>query len=433
MVLQFLVTLALVALVIPDRLFEKIWVGHNREIVVTALLAAFMQQQVLQTVAQIGESLRKTVKVQLLTLLFGVINLGVLLLLLMFELMTLRNVLFAMMLQGAIASFSIYWVLRGDHDAPSEKDEPFNVLVLEYWVFCRPLIALALITFLYDFADKWMLQNYGGSTQQGYFQIANQFANAILLATSSIISVFWKEIAAAWEKRDHVRVTTLYRKATRGLVILAAIASGLVIPWSEQLVVALLGPTYGQAWPVLAIMLLYPIHLPLGIIGGSTLLAIGQTQKHMMICVVGMLVSMPFAYLLLAPVTSGGLAMGAWGLAIKLWSLNVISTNIQAWIIAKYGGWKYDWKYQVVGIPLMIVLGFFVKFLMGFVWDLNDISVTNLLALAALASFLYAFFVMWAIWLLPWLVGLEKREVLNMVRPIGGRIKVALLGSGSAK
>lgn len=428
--LQFLITLALVALIIPAGLFEKIWLGHNREIVIIAFLAAFMQQQVLQTVSQIGESMRKTVKVQLLTLLMAMIYLALLSLLFMFGAMTQKNILLAMILQGTVASLSIYWVLRKDQALPSEKNATNKQIILEYWVYCKPLIVLSLVTFLYDFADKWMLQKFGGATQQGFFQIANQFSNAILLATTSILGIFWKEIADAWAKRDHIRIATLYRKATRGLVILSAIASGLVLPWSEQVVGILLGPVYAQAWPVLAVMLLYPIHLPMGIIGGSTLLATGQTRKHMLICVAGMLVSVPFSYLMLAPATEGGFGLGAMGLAIKLVMLSVVSVNVQAWVIARYNGWQHDWKFQVVGIPLMILLGYFVKFLIGLIWDLDDASMTNLFLPVLLTSFFYAIFVMWAIWLLPWLIGLEKTDVENMFTPLGDRIKSALFRSG---
>ena len=432
--LQFLITLTLVAWIIPSSLFEKIWLGHNREIVIIAFLAAFMQQQVLQTISQIGESMRKTVKLQLLTLLMAMIYLVALTLLFVFEVMTQKNILFAMIFQGAIATLLVYWVLRKDQALPFERDATFKQIILEYWVYCKPLIALSLITFLYDFADKWMLQKFGGATQQGFFQIANQFSNAILLATMSIVNIFWKEIADAWAKRDHIRIAMLYRKITRGLVMLSAIASGLLLPWSEQVVMILLGPTYAQAWPVLAVMLLYPIHLPMGIIGGSTLLATGQTHKHMLIGVVGMLVSMPISYLMLAPSTEGvvlGFGLGAIGLASKLVMLSIVSVNIQAWIIAKYNGWKFDWVFQVVGIPLMIALGYFVKFLIGLIWDLDDVSITNLFLPALLTSFLYTVFVMWAIWLLPWLIGLEKKDIENMLAPLGGRIKSAIFSSGN--
>lgn len=431
--LQFFITLALVAAIIPASLFEKIWLGHSREIVLIAFFATFMQQQVLQTVSQVGESMRKTVKVQLLTLTIAMIYLAVISILLLYGLLTTENVLFAMIFQSALASLSVYWILRKNHAQPSEKDASLNQIFLEYWVYCKPLIVLAVITFLYDFADKWMLQKFGGATQQGFFQIANQFANAILLATTSIVGIFWKEIADAWEKRDHVRIAMLYRKATRGLVMFSAIAAGLVLPWSEQVVTGLLGPLYAESWPVLAIMLLYPIHLPMGIIGGSTLLAIGQTQKHMLICVIGMLVSMPFAYFMLAPIMAGGLALGAWGLALKLVSLNVVTTNIQAFIIAKYSRWKYDWAFQIVGIPLMVALGYFVKFLSGVIWNLDVVTLANLFMPVIFASILYAFLVASVLWMLPWLIGLDKNELRDLLKPLGRRFNLMLGSSGKSK
>lgn len=418
---QFFITLALVAIIIPASLFEKVWLGHTREIVLLAFLATFMQQQILQTVSQIGESMRKTVKVQLLTLIVAMIYLAIISLLLLYEMLTTENVLFTMMFQSALASLCIYWLLRENHVQPSEKDASLNQIITEYWVYCKPLIVLAVITFFYDFADKWMLQKFGGSAQQGFFQIANQFASAILLATTSIVGIFWKEIADAWEKRDHVRVAMLYRRATRGLVMFSAIAAGAVLPWSEQVVTLLLGPIYAESWPVLAIMLLYPIHLPMGIIGGSTLLAVGQTKKHMLICVVGMLVSMPFAYFMLAPIMAGGLALGAWGLAIKLVSLNVLSTNIQALVIARFSRWKYDWMFQVVGVPLMIALGYLVKFLTGSIWNLDVVSLTNLLMPVIFASTLYGLLVIGVLWMLPWLIGLDNYELKMVLKPLGLR------------
>jgi O-antigen/teichoic acid export membrane protein len=211
--------------------------------------------------------------------------------------------------------------------------------------------------------------------------------------------------------------------------MLSAIASGLVFPWTEQIVLFLLGANYAESWSVLAIMLLYPIHLPMGVIGGSTLLAIGQTHKHMLICVIAMLLSMPIAYLMLAPVTAGGLAFGALGLAIKLVSLNVISTNIQAWVIARYNGWKFDWLFQVVGIPLMIALGYLLKLLAGLFWNLHDTHITNMILPVLLTGVLYTSLVILTIWLLPWLIGLERNEIKKIFIPLGIQMK-SLLGLG---
>jgi O-antigen/teichoic acid export membrane protein len=79
------------------------------------------------------------------------------------------------------------------------------------------MITLALVSFSYDFTNKWILQKFGGANQQGYFQVANQFAAVSLFATTSILDFFWKEIAHAWGAQDLARVVMLYRKVSRVL------------------------------------------------------------------------------------------------------------------------------------------------------------------------------------------------------------------------
>jgi O-antigen/teichoic acid export membrane protein len=44
-----------------------------------------------------------------------------------------------------------------------------------------------------------------------------------------------------------------------------------------------LGSVYAHAWPVLAIMLLYPIHQSMGQIRGTMLFASGQTHRYMFV------------------------------------------------------------------------------------------------------------------------------------------------------
>lgn len=419
--LQFVITLSLVALIIPDSVFERIWLGHNREIVVIAFLAAFMQQQVWQTVGQIGESMRKTVKVQLLNLSIAMIYLAMVSLLLAMGSMSVGKILFLMIVQYAAATLLAYRFLKEDQAGAAEKDASIEQIVREYWAYCKPLIALSLVGFLYDFADKWMLQKFGGAAQQGYFQIANQFSTISLLATTSILNIFWKEASNALARQDYARAAMLYRKVSRGLVMLGAITTGLLLPWSEQIVMLFLGQAYAQAWPVLAIMLLYPIHQSMGQIGGTMLLASGHTHKYMVVSMAIILVSVPLSYLLLAPATGTlipGLGMGALGIASKMVLLGIVSVNVQAWVIARYSGWTLDWIFQAVGIPLMIGLGYLAKILVGLLWNLEDIGMADLIVPVILAAFAYIILVVWMLWLLPWLIGTDRGEIISLMRKL---------------
>ena len=81
-----------------------------------------------------------------------------------------------------------------------------------------------------------------------------------------------------------------------------------------------------------------------------------------------MLASFALSYLLLAPPTGvlvPGLGMGAMGIATKMVLLAMIFANIQVWVVARFSGWKFDWVYQIVGIPLMLGLGYLIKMLTG--------------------------------------------------------------------
>ncbi len=414
---QFFVALAMLWLIIPSNLFEKVWLGHSREIVLLAFAAAFMQQQVWQTIGQIGEAMRKTVKVQLMNLVVALLYFLVILLLSQYGQLSVEKILLILVGQYVAATVFAYRILKEDWAEPPTDESALSKIFSDYWKYCKPLVALSLASFAYQFADKWMLQKFGGATQQGYFQIASQFAAVSLLATTSILNVFWKEIAEAWEKQNRARAAMLYRKVSRGLVMMGAIISGMLLPWSEQIVKIFLGTAYAHAWPVLAVMLLYPIHQSMGQIGGTMLLASGQTHRYTFVSIAMMLLSIPMTYFVLAPPVDlwlPGLGMGALGLACKMVVLGIVSVNIQAGVIAHYGGWKFDWVFQVVGIPLMIVLGIVVKLLVGLLWNLENTGIAGLIAPVTIASVAYLFMVAAAIWQLPWLIGADRSEIENL-------------------
>lgn len=415
---QFAATLALVGMVIPSSVFDRIWLGHNREIVLLAFVATFMQQQVWQTVVQIGEAMRKTVKVQFMNLAVALMYLTVVLLVLEYGRLSVELILLILIGQYVVAAVAAYRFLEKDIEGPSEEEKSSKEILRDYWQYCKPMVALALVGFAYDFTNKWMLQKFGGATQQGYFQIANQFAAVSLFATTSILNVFWKEIAHAWEMQDRARTSMLYRRVSRGLVMLGACISGLLLPWSEQIVNIFLGSAYAHAWPVLAIMLLYPIHQSMGQIGGTMLLASGQTHRYMFVSVATMLISIPVTYIVLAPASNEwlpGLEMGALGMACQMVVLGILSVNVQAWVIARHGGWKFDWVFQIVGIPMMIGIGVAVKYLVGKLWILENAGMHALIAPVAVMSAAYLLIVMTVIWQFPWLVGLKSSEIRRML------------------
>ena len=73
--LQVLLALLFIGLIIPDTWFEKIWLGHEKKLVLLVLVAVFMQQSVWKTMVQIGESKRLTHRIQLTNLSIAIVHL----------------------------------------------------------------------------------------------------------------------------------------------------------------------------------------------------------------------------------------------------------------------------------------------------------------------------------------------------------------------
>ena len=426
LLLQFVVTLSLVLILIPNEIFQKIWLGNLREIVALAFVASFMQQQIWQMVGQIGESTRKTIQVQSLNIGVACIYLAGISLLSIYGYMTVQKVMWIIVILYSVSSIVGYRLLVVHNLQINDDVITFKGLILEYKSYCQPMLGMAVAGFLYTFIDKWMLQKFGGSVQQGYFQIASQFAQISLLATVSILNIFWKEVAEATANKNHARVQRLYLTINRGLVMLSAIIAGLLLPWSKQIVNILLGQNYIEAWIVVAIMFLYPIHQSMGQIGGTMFMAGGNTRKYMILSISMMMFTLPISYFAMAPnegMLIPGLGLGAIGMAIYMVISSVFSVNIQAWVIARDHGWKFDWMYQAVGIPLMILLGYIVKFLVGLFWNLESAGIYNLIIPVFLSCLFYVVLVCMVLLIQPWLVGMDKIDIKLLLAhlSLGGR------------
>lgn len=429
--LQFFVTSIVIAIFIPSSVINDIWLGQSRNAVLLAFLASFMQQQVWNTMLQVCEARRLTVMVQLVSLAISIIHFFIIITLVIGNFLTVDTVLIAIAIEFAIACVAIWFLMRNRQENGSFsqlKKLNFSQILAKYWYFCRPLIAIAIFSFGYEFLDRWMLQRFGGSEQQGYYQVAAQFAAVSLIATTSILRILWKEIAEAYKSGDQERVTRLYIRANRGLLMLGAVISCFLVPWSKELTLLLLGEAYLAGWPILALMFLYPIHQSMGQINATMFMACERTKPYMQLTIIGLLISMPVTYVLLAPpegLLIAGLGFGAMGLAIKMLVMNVLLVNIQSWFLARYHGWNFEWKYQILGVALLLFFGFLTREITLILFDIGmKVDKLQMLLSMAFSGAAYISSVFVLLWMYPGFFGVEKYELKNIVDTIVTRFRL---------
>jgi len=257
-----------------------------------------------------------------------------------------------------------------------------------------------------------MLQNFGGSKEQGLYEIGYRFGALSLLITASLLNIFWKEIAEAKENGNLELMQKLYRKASRFLYTLGAVIAGFLVPWSGEIIRILLGPSYAGGSPVLALMLIHTSFASLAQINGSMLFASGETRAHVTFGIIFMGLSIPCSYYILASKEAyfPGLGLGSFGLAIKMLILLILNVNAVSWWISKTYGWKFDWVYQVVALGGALIFG---ELSFKFIVIVNSITPLNLFIKMGGAFLLYSGFAGTMIWLMPWVVGTSRQDIMN--------------------
>jgi O-antigen/teichoic acid export membrane protein len=425
---QFLFSAALVALLLPAVVVDRFWLGQEREMILLALLATFLQNQVWQTVVQLHEAVRRTIRVQMAGLLIVVVHLILVALMLFVSMLSIQALLQAIAAEYLVATLWLSKTLREavakeELAGPRPETLSLQAVFADYLHYCKPMVVIAVFTFCYEMADRWLLQRFGGASQQGFYQVASQLSTISLLATTSILNILWKEVAEASDGGDHARVVALRQKTTRVLVLLAAVVSCFLAPWAEQLVKILLGNEYRSAWPVLFVMLFYPIHQSMGQVNGTLFMATGQNSTYMKITVAGLLASIPISYVLIAPAHGAlvpGLDMGAMGLAIKIVGLNILFVNIQSWVIARHYGTEFQWWYQVSIILSLLAMGYGSQFAVqelipGIQETIGGGTKPTVLIGMALAGLIYLAGVFVLISRAPSLAGLDRHEVAELL------------------
>jgi O-antigen/teichoic acid export membrane protein len=432
---QFLFSLALVVLLLPASVVEQFWLGLDRDLVVLALVATFLQNQVWLTVVQMHEAVRQTVRIQVAGLLIILSHLILVCAMLLGDWLSLSALLWAIIGEYFVMAVWLSVRLRGAYamqlSTVNSCHDDWHSVFKEYFSYCRPMAVIAVFTFAYEMVDRWLLQRYGGASQQGFYQVAAQLSTISMLAASSILNILWKEIAEANERGVHKQVVDLYYKSTQSLVFIAAFVACFFVPWAETLVDKLLGSAFHSAWPVLALMLFYPIHQTVGQINGTLFMATGHNSVYMKLTVMGLLVSIPVSYLLIAPEAAWGeigLGLGAMGLAVKIVGLNFIFVNIQSWVISRHYGISFQWLQPLVVILILLLIGFACKFMVGQLHSILQQTIEasgdlSTLMWMSVAGVLYLAAGMVLVLQAPGLAGMRQDEVRHYLRKFGGMFR----------
>ena len=285
--------------------------------------------------------------------------------------------------------------------------------IKEFYEYSHPLFSFAVIGVVVGILDRWLLQKFAGSVQQGFFGLSYQIGAACFLFTSAMTSLIIREFSIAFGNNDLGEMARLFRRFVPLLYSIAAFFGCFACIQAGNITYIFGGEKFADATvanairPVM-IMALFPIHQTYGQLSSAVMFAAGQTKLYRNIGVLYLVLSLPMAYFLLAPVDKMGLNAGAVGLALKFVIVNILVVNVQLFFNARLLNLSFI-KYfchQILCVGFLIGLAYLSKIAVAQIGALQDKVIIGFL----LSGVLYSLMVFVLVYYQPIIIGLKQGE-----------------------
>lgn len=329
---------ALVALIILPGWGQLFWPAESGSAVILALLYAvgIWVGNVAGKIADAHGQTRIGEKMRLISK-FG--GLGAIALLFLASKLTI-DALFA--LQIAATTLSV-WLLDREMKskdiqlAPrfSLQREEFKKYGREFWKYSHPLLTYSLSGMIAAIADRWLLQHFSGSAEQGFYGMALQIGSLCLMFTSAMIPLLARDFSKADQDRNLAIISSNFELSVSRFYAIAAFLGVFMAVEADYIILALGGERFSNAGVATALMCLYPIHQTCGQINGTLFYSTGQTRLYRNIGLFNIALGLILTVWLLGPAQIGGLSLGSVGLATKMVVTTVVAVNVQLWIICR--------------------------------------------------------------------------------------------------
>jgi O-antigen/teichoic acid export membrane protein len=286
--------------------------------------------------------------------------------------------------------------------------------ITEFYHYSHPLFIYSAVVFFAVIFNRWMLQFFAGSVEQGFFALSDRIGTICFLFTAPMTPLIMREFSLSFEKNDLEEMARLFRRYVPMLYAIAAYFACFIAVEASKVVYIIGGEKFQHATLAVIIMAFYPIHQTYGQLSGSIFYATGQTKLYRNIGVTFIILGLPVTYFLIAPVKMMGLDAGATGLAIKMVSMQFISVNVQFYFNARLLKLRF-WRYighQIVSVACLLGVAAISMLVVDKGIGLHDKVILSFL----LSGVLYTFMVMALGYVQPILFGLTRRDIHSLIQ-----------------
>jgi O-antigen/teichoic acid export membrane protein len=420
----FVITLLFVTGTVATSMYPVIWPGQSIFFIYLAALWG-VSTWLIQIFQKMADAYGLTVYTELVNIFQRVV--GVLLIVILFLLgwLNLTNLFYYhYFIMGIIVIGYTLIMQRGDHNLELSRMLDVKQIILyvkEFYHYCHPLFIYALLSFICAIFDRWLLQTYAGSIEQGFYGLSYQIGAGCFIFTSAMTPLLTREFAIAYGKDDLPKMAYLFRRYIPIFYSIAAYFSCFIAVQADKVIHIMGGKNFSGALMAVSIMAFYPIYQTYGQLSGSVFYATGQTTLYRNIGIIFILGGLPLTYFLIAPGNHLGLHAGATGLAIKMIIIQVVGVNVQLYFNAKFLGLRF-WRYvghQFASAGCLLLLALASRFSVESLSLVHQGSIFNFL----LAGVLYSLMVAILVYSQPLFFGITRDDIHDILGFMGDQLR----------
>lgn len=246
---------------------ELIWPEQATVFVVMAAIWAFLQLGS-GTLIQVSDAFGLTIKTEVINMMQKILGLLIILLLFWVNGLNLLNYFIFQILMVVAIIISLFIVVQ-KYTSPllshwRLNKVQFKSYIKEFVSFCLPLVIFYFFAVLEQILDRWFLQKFSGSTQQGFYALAYQTGSICMLFVSAMIPLIMREFSISFVKKDIESMRQLFSKYSKMLFAIAAFFGCFLAAEAKNVMLIFGGQAYTGAILSITIMCFYPIHQTYG-------------------------------------------------------------------------------------------------------------------------------------------------------------------------
>ena len=283
----------------------------------------------------------------------------------------------------------------------------------EFFDYSHPLFVQALLSFAMLSAERWLLQWFDGSAEQGFFALSQKVSMACFLFVSAMTPLVMRELSIAWGRKDAAGMGRLLNRFAPLLYVVAAYFSCFTLAEGAALVRIFGGEEFAAAILPVQIMALYPLHQAYGQLTGAVFHATGRTRILRNMAAAECVYGLAAAWTLLAPPHLFGLHLGATGLACKTVFVQMLTVNLYLWLASRFVPLRF-WRnllHQIWSLAALLALAFACREASL----LAGLGGVESLPRFFLSGVLYSGCAILVAALLPAFLGLSRQEVRELI------------------